>query len=432
MELLVGLIAELLLVAMAPIVAICAAVAGAVVEFIAGLLGITIAVRKEKAQSPPSAEKAPPQPKPVHIPWRGWRILRYVSLGVVLTIVSGGYLLNRYYFEPTVRWIANAAASRAGYVIELDVVEGDLLQGLLEIDGLRLVGQSVDGQDVSASVGQIEIDVAVLSLLTFNVRLDRLVVADVDVMVQRVASDDALAESAPKEHGGRRFTVELLDVTNAVMVVEQPDGARHELEIETAQVAPLRSNWAPFDLLFRSNLEASFDGADLRVQTEVIAGDGRRTEWALDRMEITTLSAFTDAAPIRWFADGTISAQMQDEWRRDDISIDTGWEIRLRDAEVGMGNVRGVGEAVLARALAEVVEAQRGDAEFAFRLQLDEDGFRDSASGDLTAWWNAMIRGLAQAVAAIEPTGTADEAEGRLRGFTQGVRDVLGIERDDN
>lgn len=423
MELLFGMIAELLVVAMMPLFGILGAVFGAIAEAVLTLIGAifggAVATRRDSQPQPPVRKKRR-------------RIWRYVLLVPVFVVGIGVFVLNQFFFAPTMRWAVDQVASRTGYVIEPGTIEGDLWTGQLALGDLHIAGQNADGTAADVTVGLLEADLAVLSLLTSNVRLDRLVAADVDVQVKRAAGGAVSTDAAPKQKSGRRFTVEMLDLTNAVMVVQQPDGARHELEIETARVEPLRSNWAPFDLLFRSNLEAQFDGADLRVVTTPIDGNGRRTEWELERMDLTTLAAFTDAAPIRWFEDGTISAQMQDEWRRDDISIDSGWEIRLRDAEIGMGNVRGVAEAVLARALAEVVDAQRGDAEFAFRLQLDEDGFRDSASGDLTAWWDAMIRGLAHAVAAIEPTGTADEAEGRLRGFTQGVRDVLGIERDDN
>ncbi len=422
MELLVGLIAQLLFVAMALFLAILAAFFGAIFEAVLTLIGTlfggaVMARRSGQAPAPVRQKRRP--------------FWRYVLLVPLVVVLAGLFVLNQFYFGPTVRWAVDRVANVTGYTIALGTVEGDLWSGQLTLGDLHLVGQTANGTAADVTVGRLEADLAVLSLLTPNVRLDRLLAADVDVAVQRVASPPSSADAPRKDHGGRRFTVELLDVTNAVMQVEQPDGATHALEIETARVAPLRSNWAPFDLLFRSNLEASFDGADLRVSTVKIAGDGRRTELALDRMDLTTLSAFTDAAPIRWFADGTISARMQDEWRRDDIAIDTGWEIQLRDAEIGLGNVRGVGEAVLARALAEVVDARDGDVELAFRLQLDEDGFRDSASGDLTAWWDAMINGVAQAVAAMEPTAEADETEGRLRGFTQGVRDVLKIERDD-
>ncbi len=423
MELLFGLIAQLLVVALAPLLALVAPIFAAISAGFVALLSLIFG-------SFFSTWRVARTRVPADIRRRRRRTWSYVLLTPVVVVGAALFVANQFFFAPTLRWAVDLAASRTDYTVELGAVEGDLWSGQLLLGDLRVSGRTADGTIADVTVGQLEADLAVLSLLTSTVRLDRMVVTNADVLVQRALAARGRADATQKERGGRRFVVEMLNVTNAVMVVEQPDGGRHALEIETAMVEPLRSNWAPFDLLFRSNLKASFDGADLRVMTEKIDGDGRRTEWALEKMELTTLGAFTNAAPIRWFDDGTISALMQDEWRRDDITLDTGWQIALRDAEIDPSRVGGLTEALFATTLADVLDTNRGDVDLAIRLVLDENGFRDTASGDLTAWWNALIKGIALVLASGEPV-TADQAEGRLRGFTDGVRNILGIERDD-
>ena len=90
----------------------------------------------------------------------------------------------------------------------------------------------------------------------------------------------------------------------------------------------------------------------------------------------------------------------------------------------------GIEEMLLAGAFAKVVEAQGGDADFAFQLRLDEEGFADSASGDLSAYWRAMVQGVARYVAAREDVD-ADEAETRIDDITNNVRRLLGVKREE-
>lgn len=429
MELLIGLIAELLLIALAPLGAVIAGLFGALAELVsatfAALIGGAAAAQSTSPKrSAPKADQTKPKRR---------RIWRYVVLAPLALAAISIVIINQFFFSPALRWGVDLAASRAGYSVEIDTVDGSIWSGTLILTGLTIVGRGTDGTETAVTAGLIDVDLAVLSLLTSTARIDRLAASDVEVSVKKASStdDDAVQNDSEKGRGGRRFEVEVLSVDNATMHIEHPTHGKHKMRIETAQVAPLRSRLAAFDLLFRSNLEGSINRAGLLVSTVPVPGRGRRTEWALEEIKLETLAAFTDAAPIRWFDGGRISASMQDVWRRDDITMDTNWNISLDNASVRVPEGAGLSEAVIVRALDEVVTSRRGDVELVFRLTLDKDGFRDSASGDLSAWWAAMVKGIAQAVATVEPV-TPDEAEGRLNGMTRGMRDFLGIKRDDD
>ena len=417
MELLVALIAELLIAALLPVIAILGSVLAAAIELI---LVVILGLRGKRPRQKDD------MPRPARVTPRQRRGLRMVLLAPVVLILGGLVVANQFFFAPTVRWAADFAASRAGYLVEIGTVAGNLWTGELELERLLISGQTDDLAATSVSARLVDIDLAVTSLLSRTVRLDRLTVDDLDVVVRKQAS--APSDDRNPQKTIRSFAVEALAVTDAEMVVENFEGQRHILRITKAQAAPLRSRSAAFDLLFRSNLDATVGGTDLTVKTSVIDGDGRRTEWEIDALDLRSLAAFTDAAPVRWLDGGTVSARMQDEWRRDDLTIDSAWQINLRNAVVAVPDGAGMTETILVRALAKVAEAKRGDIDLSFRLMLDEDGFRDNASDDLSAWWAAMVKGIARAIAERENADAA-ETEDRLQGFTQGVRNLLGLER---
>lgn len=412
MELLIVLVAELLLAVMVPVIAIMGGIFGLLLDVFLWVFGAGASRRKFRSQSAPVTGR------------KRRKAMRVALVGLLLITLGGLEVVNRFYFAPTMRWVADVAASRAGYSVDIAQIEGNLWRGMLRMEGLKMRGRTQDGATATLTARAVDLDLVLSSLLRGTVRLSQLSASDLEVLAQQSAATEQLRRG----EGGRQFAVEDMKIVNATMVVETAGGGRHTLRISEGRAQPLRSRCAAFDLLFRSNLDAMLDGTALTVRTQVIDGNGRHTEWALDELDLKSLAAFTDTAPVRWFDGGTVSARMEDSWRLDDVTIDSDWDISLRDARVAVPEGAPMSETLLVGALAEISQRSRGDLDLAFRLQLDENGFRDSASADLSAWWAALVRGLAAALAASEGID-AHEVESSIQRNTQQLRDLLGIQR---
>ncbi|MGB3313225.1 MAG: hypothetical protein WBB85_02340 [Albidovulum sp.] len=117
------------------------------------------------------------------------------------------------------------------------------------------------------------------------------------------------------------------------------------------------------------------------------------------------LATLVPRAPLDWLAEGTISARVEDEWTRDDRTIDMDWSITTRDLQVRAPERAGMVEKLAVGSLGKVLASRGGDAEFHFTLDLDRDRLETSSSGDMAALWDAVKDGLAMAVA--QHTGEA-------------------------
>lgn len=371
-------------------------------------LGLLARLQGRKTPQPAvgGAEPLPPRGRSViRRAWPG------IAAGASALVLAGVFIANSLYFEPILRWVFADVGNRTGYHVTFEQAEGSLIAGRLSLTAARIQRDGGEGVGADLTIEQLAIGIRVPSLFSRHVVLDQLSVSGVSGWVSRGVRDGDGAATASQTRR-RTFTAEDLALEDVRLDVLASGGQTYRIEIAQARSQPFRSQLAVFDLFFRSNLEAEFDGIPLKVETATTSERTRTTQWAFEGVPVQTLAALTDRAPFRWLTGGTVSSWVNDEWSLDDTAIDMDWRVVFDGVAASPPPGTGVTEQIAARALGSMLARKGGDADIAFTLSLDEDGLARNGSADLSALYEALRDGIAAAWAAAgsdtpEATGNA-------------------------
>jgi hypothetical protein len=283
--------------------------------------------------------------------------------------------------DPMLRFALGQVEAKTGYAVTYARASGNLQTGQLELAGAGVSRHADEGLTMELQIEGFSLDLALLSLLSGTPRIEDLAVSGVSGTIVTPPKNEGQVANKPR----RSFTVEAGRFDRIDLSVGHQQANAHRIEIASADETPFRSDMALFDLFFRSNLDGRIDGVPLRIATNVIAGNGRSTEWAFDTAPAATLAGLTERAPLNWLSEGTISTHVTDEWRLDDRAVSMNWSIALDGVRVAAPAGAGVAQRVTAGALAKAAAAQGGSAPFDFTLTLDKERLETSSSGDLDA-----------------------------------------------
>jgi hypothetical protein len=431
MEALVILLAEFLVAFVVPtimvVVQIAAILIGLLIELAAWLL-----FAKARPASPLrsiSSVVSTWRRKDVIGRFKGWsgvfrRMTAVAFVGLALTI-GGLVLINTLFFEPAIRQVAGFVALRTGTELEFRSASGNLFTG-------RFAFEDISARRVSDTKG------------SYNLRIDSLS-GDIDMLTLlmgpisfRTLSVDTVSgtfhEQEKRRSGGsvdddgrirakRRFRIEDLTLRNVDVTLSKGYGAPVVLSLKSVTSMPLRSNFAVFDLLFRSNVAGQIDGHDISIYTGIADG-GRTTQWRMQDLPIASVSRFVAKPPIGWLREGTLTVSVDDRWvlgRRAEIDMD--WNIRMRGARAEPRKGASVLEQTLALPIIAYINSKDGNIDLRFKLAMNESQFEDLVSPDAGALWDALVRSMSKAIT----TGTGTKTEEVERGIDAAVKGFKGF-----
>ncbi len=340
--------------------------------------------------------------------------------GVAVLAVIASFVL----FDPLLRMILTTAGDRAEMSISYEESSGSLLSGRVALSGLALQRQSEDGLAFDLRVKRIEADVDLFSLFGSEPRIQFAAVDGVSGVVTPPEARDAHVEAPARPKPARRpFRADRVEVADVLVSVQPRNSEPYDLEIRAGDVAPFRSQLAMFDLLFRSNLEASVAGQPLYVATRDISEQGRETIWSFEEVEVDRLKLILPKAPLTWLSDGTVTARVEDRWDLTDDEIDMDWRITLDGIEVATPEAAGQTEAFLANGLARIVNAKGGDADFQYRLELGPEEVAALRRGDLSTFWDTVLKGFLRPKFIETSDEPATEGPGRVQTAIDALRE---------
>lgn len=432
MELLVILLAELLVVLLVPAVAL-------TVELAALLIGLSIELatwlllgRRRAARAPSTMSPAATASR-----WRetagafkGWtgmlRVVTAVALAGIVLTVGGLVLVNTVLFDPVVRQVVGLVAKRTGTELEFKSVSGNLFTG-------RFAFEDITARRVSDTKGSFNLKVASLSgdidlqtLLFGPVSLRRLSVDTVSGTFhdpeKRKASENVQDDDG-RTRTKRRFRIEDLTLRNVDVALSKGDGAPVALSLKSVSSMPFRSNFAVFDLLFRSNVVGQIDGRDISISTRDADG-GRVTQWRMPDLPIASVRHLVAKPPIGWLREGTLTVSVDDRWaltRQAEIDMD--WNIRMRGVRAEVRKGGGVLEQAFALPIVTYINSKDGNLDLRFKLVMNESQFEDMVSPDAGVLWDTVVRSMARAIA----TGAGRKTEEVARDIDATVKGFKGF-----
>lgn len=431
MEALLFIFAEIIVACLAPVFAILGAAFAGLIELLAALLGGSFALWSErrKAKRRAAGLEIPDQPRKPLIP----RKLVHWSAGVLGGLGLAGIAASFLFFQPILRLVIQSAGEASGIAVSYEGASGNLLFGRVALEGVALTRDSPgdDGLGFDLTVARVEADVDLWTLLGSEPRIELARAEGIAGSVSPPKPD----KDKPKQRKERRpFRVDLAQVAAVEIQIEPKDSPAYMLEITRAEVAPFRSQLALFDLLFRSNMQASIAGQPLSVSTREITENGRETYWRFENVDAAQLKLLVPRAPLTWFDGGEISVRVDDRWSLSEDWIEMDWDVSSDDLAVSVPASAGKAEKLLGNGFAKIVQAKRGDARFQYRLRLNKEDIDRLRNGDLRQFWDVVLSGfLDRSPQAPDETPTAEPAadQGKIGKAVDGLKGLFKREKSE-
>ncbi len=417
MEALIIIFAELATALITPVIVLVVDLVGALIAAIASLFGVTVS----------SAGSSPPWLK------RGVRTVMYLLFGVAAAVVMGMAIANQFFFSDVVRYVFDQTEQRSGIAAECDNIDGSLFAGRVNVEDCRLQRSGHPTNNFDLKADRLTVDLQLTSILG-NVRFEEAAVAGLEgrVSTLRPASDQR--ERDETERPRRHFIIDRLELTDTRLNLSgsNKDGNRFQFPVEANSVViePLRSRYALFDVLFRSNSTGAIAGAPFRITSSEIA-DGRRTSWQADDIPVAQLGSITGGL-LAWFKSGSVNVDVEDEWQIDDnVSIDMDWQLDFEGVEIEAPEGTGKLARVAAAPLTRFVNGLDGDFPLRFGMVVNESQFEFQSSLVASALWDAIGESVNRV---LEKLGIKlEDAAETGRELKEGAKSILDrLRRTDN
>jgi hypothetical protein len=116
--------------------------------------------------------------------------------------------------------------------------------------------------------------------------------------------------------------------------VTQPNRPIHlDIEVDSLETAPFRSQWAAFDVLFRTSARGRIAGGPFQISTREVP-DGRETRWNAQSLPVSIASAYL-GGPFSWITEGMLDVDVVDRWSipEEQLDIEMDWKLVLKDIQ---------------------------------------------------------------------------------------------------
>ena len=353
------------------------------------------------------------------------------------TSVSGGLFafgamaivaINLFWFEPVITWVAGKISQKTNIEISFDGASGNLLTGQLSLQDLKVERRNTEKTEYALLVKKVDADLDVLSLVFGTPNLSLLTIDGISGDIWSKSKSTANRSKTTPAKPRKSFEVENLKLSAASIRLSRPGTAPVTLGIKSMTSQPFRSQYAIFDVFFRSNVEASIAGHPVQIST-TNTSEGRSTKWALKDFPASSVRHFVDKPPFSWFEQGTIDVAVDDQWKSlDTPEIDMDWQIVLKDVRVVSPEGTGLIKRALAKPVANYINNRDKDINLRFRTVMNKEQFLNKPSLDATGIWNAVLDGTARAIAE-KSDAKADDIKGKIENSVDRLKKFLDQKR---
>lgn len=383
-----------------PIIAAAAVVAELVMGVLLGAVQVALGpLRRRRARSSGVAVRVPGLG--VLRKLRSW--LTTLAMAVLVTVVAA----DLFFFEGALRWMFQRLDAAAGLEVDFEQANGSFVAGRVELRGLVVRGERGTVIDVQAD--RFAIDVAMLEVLATQKRVQTVEVEGLRGHVER-------REIGAGKSGVRRsFRVDTLALSD--LSIDFADHTRDRpvqahVEIEHLEAAPVRSDYALFDLLYGATGSGAVEGLPFEVAT-THDESGRTTTWRAPKLPLALAAPYLGAGG-RYIESGHVEVEVRDAWltERDPPEVSMHYRVVLHDLKMAVPEELGPSERALVVPLTVAVEKLGREIPLEFSIDLDEERFRGAMSLEAIGLWQAASGALAKSM--MDKTGLD---LGKLRRF---------------
>jgi len=274
---------------------------------------------------------APAQATKRHrIPWKAmgrWIGIVGTSLLVLAIIVVS--IANWFFFDAIVRSQLAGVKEKTGITVTFGSANGNLWTGVVALHNVEFKRTEDESSQFDLSAETFRIDLSTIDLLLLDAVFEQVEVQGLRGTYDRVGLPEKLKLR-------KTFRLDRLKVSDVAIEVRDHTRRKNvvqaQLQIESLVAEPLRSEWAVFDLLFRTDAKGRVNGRDFSIATHEIP-DGRQTRWQGDGLPVELLGAYL-GGPLNWVTAGRLDIDVTDRWQLgDSAEIEMHWDVVLRDVK---------------------------------------------------------------------------------------------------
>lgn len=428
MEALVILLAEFL---SGPIIALVAVLANVTILILSFLFELTtlLLFSRQRKKAEPTKTSPSDKASAIRLPPLLARRIRQVSLASLALILVLFLAVNFVFFDPATRWLMARVGQRTQTELSFASVSGNLFTGQFVFEDMTASRHSDVKSSFNLNAKRVDADIDLSTLIFRPIVLESLAVETVrGNMSQPDKRKESKAARDLRIKARRIFNVTQLQLSDVDIALSKADNPPIQVTLDTVESAPFRSNYAVFDVLFRSNVAGRIDGHDLSISTEQIPS-GRVTSWRIPTLPVDTVSRFVTKPPIGWLQNGTINVKVDDRWQLDGkANITMDWDMQMRGVRVEASKEAGLIEKTIALPLASYINARNGDVDLRFKLIMNEGRFENMTSLDASGIWDAIVNIMAKTIAGYTQTRT-DDVKQRFDKTVKGFKNFLNRRR---
>ncbi len=406
MEALILIVGELILAVLVPLLATIVNVIGAM---LASIFSIVPHVGEKRLISRGAAKK-----------------IFVLLLTTALIILSALFVIDKFFFADSVRMVFGTLERRSGVETSCVEIDGSVFSGRISLGKCTVVRREHANVEFNLELNTLDFQLQLSSLLgTANVQTAHIGGLRGSVNRHQVQANSGGNDALEKPR--RPFVIQDLRMENVEITLSgvNRDGDSFELPVQviSATSAPLRSRFALFDILFRSNATGEIAGAEFEIKTDGDS-DGRHTTWRASQVPVANFGSMVGGA-LSWLHDGVVDVYVEDRWRRDgQLEVDMDWRLDFWDIEVQVPATAGVVKRLASGPIVDYVNSHNGEFPFEFQMTVNENQFEYRSSLEAAGLWSAVGDSINNVLTyvGVEVDGTASETGEKLK---EGARSVI-------
>jgi hypothetical protein len=277
-------------------------------------------------------------------------------------------IVNTFFFASAVRFALGQVENRTNIAISFDTAEGNLWAGKVRLNGVTVTRREHPASLFDLKGESVDVHISLAALLRWSVVFE-------SVHISKFSGTWEQNGKAGPLKPRRNFQINRLllddiqlDFTDRTLET----GPLHAvLCLDTLEAVPLRSQWAMFDVLFRSRIRGSVNDVPFVVDSE----KGRH----FCRFDEVPIEIFAHYVGIfQWFDKGKVDLLIEDTFDGGEITLR--WSLVFHDfhARIPEGSPFKAKAAALPLITFLNIKSKRLPLELEFQLQENEFRFRSS------------------------------------------------------
>jgi hypothetical protein len=268
---------------------------------------------------------------------RWWRWLSIITASGAACVLAAMLVINQWFISDIVRMLLRKQQERTGISVVANSISGNLFSGYFQARGLRILTDETSANQIDIDVQSVSIEIDVWRVLATPLVIHGMTIEgmsgryvrgigektystqqDANATVPDEIERKELTElTHQKVKSGRAFSISDFNLTNLDVIygdARRPHSSPLPVAVNYMKVQSLRSEWAIFDVLFRSNTKGAIVHQPFSIST---SGDalGRDTQWHVDGLPVEVLADHI-GGPFALLTAGTADVHVVDHWRR--------------------------------------------------------------------------------------------------------------------